>query len=226
MKPGKRPMTRPARSCRRGSVPVEAEAPICFTDASERGGVRASSRAARTRAPRSDARLRLGDERGDFAIFIAVIASALLLFGSIAYDAPRLITARQHASHTATEAAKVAAATVAAGGTTCLAGSFADLNSKLARNPYGCQADEAARRSIDGKRPKYGAPSEFAGLRCSGTWVEVRVETYYQNRSALAVFRDRQPIVAVGAAEAVLVGPDGQPEPLGYLPECPLPAVP
>ncbi len=168
----------------------------------------------------------LGDERGDFAIFIAVIASALLLFGSIAYDAPRLITARQHARHTATEAAKVAAATVAAGGTTCLAESDADLTTKVAADPDGCQADTAARQSIEYKPPKYGASSEFGGLRCSGTWVEVTVETYYQNRSALAVFRDRQPIVAVGAAEAVLVGPDGQPEPLGYLPECPLTTVP
>lgn len=171
----------------------------------------------------------MGDERGDFAIFIAVIATALLLFGSIAYDAPRLITARQHASHTATEAAKVAAATVAAGGTTCLAESDADLTAKInppLGDPDDCQADVAAKDSIVGKLPKYGAGSEFGGLRCSGTWVEVTVETYYQNRSALAVFRDRQPIVAVGAAEAVLVGPDGQPEPLGYLPECPLPAVP
>ena len=61
-------------------------------------------------------RARTDDQRGDYAIFIAVIASALLLFGGIAYDAPRLTAARQDALHAANEAARVAAATVASGG--------------------------------------------------------------------------------------------------------------
>lgn len=143
------------------------------------------------------------DERGDFAIFIAVIASALLLFGSIAYDAPRLITARQHAAHSANEAARVAAATVAAGGT---------------RE----HAREAAVRRLSMTPPLYGAAVRVASLRCVGTYVEVTVQTSYTNRSALAVFREEQPIFATGAAEAQLVGPTGEPSPLGYLSECAL----
>lgn len=144
-------------------------------------------------------------ERGDFAIFIAVIATALLLFGSIAYDAPRLITARQRAVHTANEAARAAAATIAAGGT---------LN----------EARDAAEHAVANALPLYGAPSEVVGpLRCTGNRVEATISTWYSNRSALGVFRARQPITATGAAEAVLVGPNGQPTVLRYLPECPLP---
>lgn len=144
------------------------------------------------------------DERGDFAIFIAVIAVALLLFGSIAYDAPRLVTARQRAVHTANEAARAAAATVAAGGTLR-------------------DAQDAAEHTVASTLPLYGAPSQVVGpLRCTGNRVEVAISTWYSNRSALGVFRDRQPITATGSAEAVLTGPDGQPTGLWYLPECPL----
>lgn len=143
------------------------------------------------------------DQRGDYAIFIAVIASALLLFGGIAYDAPRLITARQHAVHTADEAARVAAATVTAGGT---------LD----------QARAAAAARVAAAPPLYGAGTIIDGMSCVGTRVEVTVSTWYANRSALAVFRDVQPITATGAARAQLVGPYGQAIPLGYLPECPL----
>lgn len=145
------------------------------------------------------------DQRGDYAIFIAVIASALLLFGGIAYDAPRLITARQHAVHNANEAARVAAATVAAGGT---------LE----------QARAAADRRMADAPPLYGAPTEITRMACVGNLVEITVETSYRNRSALAVFRDVQPIFATGAAEAELVGPFGEPIAFGYLPECPLSA--
>ena len=146
------------------------------------------------------------DERGDYAIFIAVIATALLLFGGIAYDAPRLIAARQHAVHTANEAARVAAATVAAGGTRIQA------------------SDAAARRAAEVPL-LYGAPTRMMGMECAGPRVEVTVATWYSNRSILAVFRDRQDIVATGAAEAQWTGPHGQIAQLGhvYLPECPLP---
>ena len=145
-----------------------------------------------------------GDERGDFAIFIAVIAAALLLFGSIAYDAPRLMTARQHAVHAANEAARAAAATIAAGGTLS-------------------DARDAADFTVSSRLSPYGAPIDLlGGLHCLGNRVEVTVSTWYSNRSALGVFRTRQPITASGAAEAVLSGPDGQPIALQYLPECPL----
>lgn len=144
------------------------------------------------------------DERGDYAIFIAVIAAALLLFGGIAYDAPRLITARQHAVHNANEAARVAAAVVAAGGTLQ-------------------EAEDAAEARVAAAGTLYGAPTSVdTPLDCVGNRVEVTVRTWYANRSALAVFSGEQPITATGAAEAQLVGPDGQPVALGYLPECPL----
>ncbi|WP_419840307.1 pilus assembly protein TadG-related protein [Candidatus Poriferisodalis sp.] len=148
--------------------------------------------------------MRGGDERGDFAIFIAVIAAALLLFGSIAYDAPRLMTARQHAVHAANEAARAAAATIAAGGTLSDSRDVADfvLSSRL--SPYGATI------------------SRLGNLHCVGNRVEVAVSTWYSNRSPLGVFRERQPITARGAAEAVLTGPDGQPTALRHLPECPL----
>lgn len=137
-------------------------------------------------------------------MFIAIIAGALLLFGGIAYDAPRLITARQHAVHNANEAARVAAAVVAAGGTLQ-------------------EAEEAAANRITAAGPLYGAPTTVdTPLECVGNRVEVTVRTSYSNRSALAIFRGLQPITATGAAEAELVGPDGQPVALGYLPECPL----
>ena len=148
-------------------------------------------------------RMPLADQRGDYAIFIAVIASALLLFGGIAYDAPRLITARQHAAHNASETARVAAATVAAGGTLAQARSSAEQ--RIAAIPH-----------------LYGADTTLASVRCVGTRVEVTVSTYYINRSALAVFRSAMPILANGAAEAVLIGPYGESVPLGYLPECPI----
>lgn len=143
------------------------------------------------------------DERGDFAIFIAVIATALLLFGSIAYDAPRLMTARQQSVHTANEAARAAAAVVAAGGTLA-------------------QAENAARQTVLNRPPLYGASSTFEHLACTGSRVEATISTWYANRSPLAVFRSRQPIVTEGAAEAVLTGPDGREMLLSHLPECAL----
>ena len=143
------------------------------------------------------------DERGDYAIFIAVVVSALLLFGGIAYDAPRLITARQHAVHNANEAARVAAAVVAAGGSLQ-------------------EAEDASEARMAAAGDLYGEFTSVGAVHCVGNRVEVTVFTSYRNRSMLAVFREEQPITATGAAEAELVGPDGQPVALGYLPECPL----
>ena len=152
---------------------------------------------------------RAGDgERGDYAIFIAVIASALLVFGGIAYDAPRLITARQHAAHNAAEAARVAAAVIAAGGSQERALEVARLRVEAAPRLYG-----AATRILDIPR----------GFRCVGQFVEVTVQTTYQNRSALAVFRNVQQIEATGAAQAQVVAPSGDVVRFANLPECPLP---
>ena len=41
-------------------------------------------------------------QRGDYVVFIAVIATSLLLLGGLAYDGPRPIAARQDAAHAAT----------------------------------------------------------------------------------------------------------------------------
>lgn len=148
---------------------------------------------------------RFAGERGDFAIFIAVMMTAVLLLGGIAYDGPRLIAARQHAAHLAAETANVAAATIAAGGTLA-------------------QAREAARLRLAKELPRDGQSVDLVDLACVANRVEVAVLTIYESRSALAVFRDRHTVFARGAAETVLVGPDGVPAPIGYgyLPECPL----
>lgn len=148
-------------------------------------------------------------ERGDFAIFIAVIMASLLLLGGIAYDGPRLIATRQHAAHLATEAASVAAATIAAGGTLA-------------------QAQEAARLRLASEPRRDGQPVDLLHLDCVANRVEASVVTAYQSRTALAVFRDSHAVIARGAAETVLVGPDGVPASVGYgyLPECPLLAAP
>ncbi len=144
---------------------------------------------------------RADDERGDFAIFIAVIASALLVFGGIAYDAPRLNAARQDALHKAGEAARVAAATVAGGGTV-----------------------EQARQAVEDRTTPlvYGADVEILPISCVGSRVEVTVVSGYAFRSVLAAARGWQTIVATAAAEATLVLPSGEPSPLNYLGECPL----
>ena len=146
---------------------------------------------------------RADDQRGDYAIFIAVIASALLLFGGIAYDAPRLTAARQDALHAANEAARVAAATVASGGT---------LE----------QAREAAEERMSRTRLIYGQDIHVAFIDCVGSRVQVTVLSGYIFRSALGFARDRQPIEAVGAAQAYLVLPSDEASTLHYLGECPL----
>lgn len=144
-----------------------------------------------------------GGERGDFAIFIAVIMVALLLLGGIAYDGPRLIATRQHAAHTAAEAARVAAATIAAGGTPAQARTASET--RLSKEPL-----------------RYGEPIGLVSFGCAANRVEVVVGTAYRARSALAVLRDSHPVTARGAAETVLVGPDGAPALDAHLPECPL----
>ena len=143
------------------------------------------------------------DERGDYAIFFAVIATALLIFSSVAIEAPRLIAARQHAVFTANDAARVAAATVAAGGT------------------IGDARELAAERVKSLPQP-YGGVAELNSMRCTGNHVEVTVLAWYRARTVIGVYRSLWQIVALGAAEAVLVGPDGNPAQLAYLPECPL----
>ena len=154
--------------------------------------------------PRAPRRRRLaGDQRGDYAVFVAVIASALLLFGGLAYDAPRLNAARQNALHTANEAARVAAATVASGGTINQAQGAAE--DRMARSPL-----------------IYGQDIHLVAVACVGSRVQVTVATRYIFRSALAALRSWQTIEAVGAAEAQLVLPSDEASTLHYLGECPL----
>lgn len=146
---------------------------------------------------------RAGDQRGNYAVFIAVIASALLLFGGIAYDAPRLNAARQDALHKSNEAARVAAATVASGGTIDQARQAAE--DRMARSPL-----------------IYGQDIHVVLVDCVGSRVQVTVASRYGFRSALAAVRPWQTIEAVGAAEARLVLPSDELSTLHYLGECPL----
>ena len=146
---------------------------------------------------------RADDERGAYAVFIAVITSALLFFGGLAYDAPRLNAARQDALHSANEAARVAAATVASGGTLA-------------------QARAAAEERVSRTRLIYGQEVHVAFLDCVGSRVQVTVITGYYYRSVISLLRTRQPIEAVGAAEARLVLPNDEISTLHYLGECPL----
>ncbi|MDE0261094.1 MAG: hypothetical protein OXJ37_01645 [Bryobacterales bacterium] len=133
-------------------------------------------------------------------MFIAVIATALLLLGGLAYDGPRLIAARQDAAN---EAARVAAATIASGGTLQ-------------------QARDAAENRVDRTSLIYGHDIDVAIIECEGSRVETTIVTGYIYRSVMGLARPRQPIVAVGAAEAVLLLPDGQTSTRHYLGECPL----
>ena len=157
----------------------------------------------RSAPSQSRRRGRADDQRGDYAIFIAVIASALLFFGGIAYDAPRLTAARQDALHAANEAARVAAATIASGGT---------LE----------QAREAAEDRVGQTTLIYGQPILVASIVCVGSRVQITVSTGYVYRSVMGLARDRQPIEAVGAAEARLVLPSDETSTLHYLGQCPL----
>ena len=128
-------------------------------------------------------------------MFIAVIATALLLLGGLAYDGPRLIAARQDAAN---EAARVAAATIASGGTLQ-------------------QARDAAENRVDRTSLIYGHDIDVAIIECEGSRVETTIVTGYIYRSVMGLARPRQPIVAVGAAEAVLLLPDGQTSTRHYL---------
>ena len=155
------------------------------------------------RGARSRRRAPDDDQRGDYAIFIAVIAAALMLFGGIAYDGARLNAARQDALHAANEAARVAATVVAGGGT---------LD----------QARQAAEARMSKSPLIYGQDVHVLSMDCVGSRVQVTVLSGYVLRSALAVARPRQPIAATGAAEARLVLPSEQLSPLHHLGECPL----
>lgn len=144
-----------------------------------------------------------GDQRGVYAPFIAIIATALLFLGGIAYDAPRITAARQDAVHAANEAARVAAITVASGGSLA-------------------EASDAAEDRLAAFPLIYGEEILLVGIDCVGSLVEATVVTGYILRSALAIVWNRRPIVATGAAEAVLLTPHGEPEALDYLGECPI----
>ena len=148
-------------------------------------------------------RVRARDQRGAYATFIAVIASALLIFGGIAYDGPRLNAARQDALHAANEAARVAAATIASGGTL-----------EQARN--------AAEERVSRTPLIYGQDIHVAFIDCVGSRVQITIITGYFYRSVMGLIRDRQPIEATGAAEAYLVLPSDEASTLHYLGECPL----
>ena len=151
------------------------------------------------------ARTRGHDERGDYALFIAVIATAMIVFGSIAYDAPRLNAARHDTLHFANEAARVAAVTIASGGTIA-------------------QAEQAALDRLSKNNLIYGEPvipdPDF--LECVGNRVQVTVWSRYRFRSALSLARAGQDIRAQAGAEAYLSLPSGQESPLTYAGECPL----
>ncbi len=146
---------------------------------------------------------RAEDERGAYAAFVAIITTALLFFGGIAYDAPRLIAARQDAVHLANEAARVAAATIASGGT---------LE----------QARGAAENRLDQTGLIYGQDVHVAFIDCVGSRVQITIITGYIFRSVMSLIRTRQPIEATGAAQAFLVLPSDEPSTLHYLGECPL----
>ena len=143
------------------------------------------------------------DQRGAYASFIAIIAAALLFLGGIAYDGPRLTAARQDALHAANEAARVAAATIASGGTID-------------------DARSAATDRLELVPLIYGEPITLGLLDCVGSRVQITVASGYVFRSAMRIVRNRQPILATGAAEAYLVLPDDTPSELKYLGECPL----
>lgn len=174
---------------RRGADPARHRSEV-------ESGTRGTAQSARTVS-------RKHDERGVYASFIAIIASALMLLGAIAFDGPRLTVARQDAAHAANEAARVAAATIAGGGTVD-------------------DARIAAQQRLDKSRLIYGQPIALGDIHCAGTRVQVTVVSNYIYRSALGLARDRQPIEAVGAAEAYLILPDRESSDLGYLGECPL----
>ena len=143
------------------------------------------------------------DQRGVYAPFIAIIATALLILGGIAYDYPRLVIARQDAAHAANEAARVAAITVAAGGT--LDDAEAAAGDRLAKG-----------------RLAYNQEIHLVTLDCVGSRVQVWVLSQYFYRSVIGLARQVQPIAAAGAAEAYLILPDESPSELNYLAECPL----
>lgn len=146
---------------------------------------------------------RSADERGDYAVFIAVIATMLLFFGSIAYEAPRVLAARSDALHYANEAARVAAATVASGGTLQ-------------------DAREAAQTRVRRTTLIYGSEVDVVTVECVGTRVEVDIVTDFLYRSVIGLFRQTQVITAKGAAEATLVLPSNTTSDFGYVAECAL----
>lgn len=145
--------------------------------------------------------VRREDRRGSYSVFIGIIVASMLFLGGLAHDGPRLIAARQHTAHAASEAARIAAATIASGAT---------LE----------QAHRVADNRLGATDLIYGEEVRVAYVDCVGSRVQVTVLSSYVYRSAMRIVRQRQMIVAVAAAEAGLVLPGGQPAPLHYLGEC------
>ena len=193
-----RPVPIPGGRMISGSTPLPRP-----EDAARPPGARRQPEGGPSRRRRLRKLARADDQRGDYAIFIAVIASSLLFLGGLAYDGPRLIAARQDAVHVANEAARVAAATIASGGT---------LE----------QAREAAEERVGRTNLIYGQDVHVAFIDCVGSRVQVTIITGYIYRSVMGLVRDRQPIEAVGAAQAYLVLPSDEASTLHYLGECPL----
>ena len=158
------------------------------------------------------------DERGVYAPFIAIIAGSLLFLGAIAYDGPRLNAARQHAVHEANEAARVAAATVASGGTLEQACIAADLRLRKTALLYGERIGVVGVVGNADDRCRGDIP----GIDCVGTRVQVTIASGYNFRSLIGLVQNPHPITATGAAQAFLVSPSDEPSPLHHLAECPL----
>lgn len=147
------------------------------------------------------------DERGDYSIFVAVVVIGLLVLGGVAYEAPRIMTVRQHALHTAQQASHLAAGMIAGGA------EFGDMEAKV-------------RELVEETTPLYGQRLYLIRLDCSGRRIQLTVATAYSNVTVLSLFGHAQRITASAAAEVVLIGPAGQPVPLQYLPTCPFVRVP
>ena len=117
----------------------------------------------------------------------------------------RLSAARQDAVHFARDAARVAAVTIASGGTL--------------EQAQQAALDRLAKNSLIYGEPVVPDP-DF--LQCVGTRVQVTVWSRYRFRSALSLASTGQDIRAQGAAEAILSQPSGEHSPINYAAECPL----
>lgn len=155
---------------------------------------------------------RCAEERGTYAVFVAVIAVGIVFFSAVAYELPRLVAARQQVAHVANEAARVSAATIAAGGS--------------AEDARGV-ANETAARALRaaGFGDSLTATIDDDGFECVGSRVQVTVRATYVYRSMLRVARPHQRMAAKGAAQSLLLSPSGEALTTHFVGECPLPAA-